>query len=366
MQTHRCFFLSVLLVFCIGNANAQSSDKARNPVKGYVITNDNDTIYGTIDYLTGEENAAACRFRRDGEAAFSLYSPGDIQGYRFTDGSVYYASRTFPLNGREVKIFAEYLLKGGVSLYRYMTNGNTYYFMTNADGKTAVILDKDYSNYETEQARLLKRDNLYAASTLLSASPSATESLWRKDITAGNLVNITRRYNEQFCTEFGDCTVFQYDETKSAPYRQRFRFEAGHNFCRINNGSFTYSANMAHLGVGAEVGFPRFSPNLSMQLMLLGGIYNDLHYLSDSFEGVKRLWLELDCGACYRVASVGKTAPFLRAGVAISMTMGGYAGVGWEFPLGKHRLQLSGTYKYNGLIHKGSFTMKTIDLALVW
>ena len=54
MQTHRCFFLSVLLVFCIGNANAQSSDKARNPVKGDVITNDNDTIYGTIDYLTGE------------------------------------------------------------------------------------------------------------------------------------------------------------------------------------------------------------------------------------------------------------------------------------------------------------------------
>jgi hypothetical protein len=365
MRTNKWLFLSVLLALAVGHADAQSSDQARNPVKGYVITNDNDTIYGTIDYLSGEENATVCRFRRDGEAAFRQYGPDDIQGYRFMDDGVYYISRTFPLNGNEVRIFAEYLLKGGVSLYRYVTDDDTYFFMTNADGKSAAIKAKDYKGYNTEQARLLKRDNLYAASSLLSASSEATTSLWRQDITAFNLMNITRRYNEQFCTEAGDCVVFQYDEKKSALYHQKLRFEAGHNFCRIDNNVFSYSTNMAHFGIGLEATSSRLNPNLSIQVMLLGGIYNDVHFLSDTYEGKKRLWLQLDCGGLYRIASVGKTAPFIRGGVSVSLPMGAYAGAGWEFPLGRHRLQLTASYKYHGLLHAGSFITKTIDVAFL-
>ena len=38
-----------------------------NPQEGYVITNDNDTIYGTIDYLTDEQNVKQCLFQKMGE-----------------------------------------------------------------------------------------------------------------------------------------------------------------------------------------------------------------------------------------------------------------------------------------------------------
>ena len=35
-----------------------------NPHRGYVITNDNDTVYGTIDYLTDARNVKACLFKQ--------------------------------------------------------------------------------------------------------------------------------------------------------------------------------------------------------------------------------------------------------------------------------------------------------------
>lgn len=40
---------AALLVIMLGGLSGQTLDKVRNPVKGYVITNDNDTIHGTID-----------------------------------------------------------------------------------------------------------------------------------------------------------------------------------------------------------------------------------------------------------------------------------------------------------------------------
>ena len=147
--------------------------------------------------------------------------------------------------------------------------------------------------------------------------------------------------------------------------RLRMRFEAGHNFCHINNGKYSYSTNMPHLGVGVDATSKRMNPMLSLQFTLLAGIYNDYHLFTGSDEGKKRLWFELDCGALYRVAAVGKTHPIVRGGVSMSVAMGAFAGVGWEFPLGRRRLQLSATCKYNGLIHSGSLVMGTIDMALV-
>ena len=38
-----------------------------NPKEGYVITNEGDTVRGTINYLKDEENAKACQFRKAGE-----------------------------------------------------------------------------------------------------------------------------------------------------------------------------------------------------------------------------------------------------------------------------------------------------------
>ena len=61
----------------------------------------------------------------------------------------------------------------------------------------------------------------------------------------------------------------------------------------------------------------------------------------------------------------GKSTPFIRGGVALSLPMGIYGGAGWEFAVGKHRLQLSATAGYQGIIVTGHMVTCMIDVAIV-
>ena len=86
-----------------------------NPQKGYIITNNNDTIHGTIDYLTDAQNAKICLFRKAGESDYKSLTPADIRGYRLADDGIYYVSRLFTGGEEEDQqqelLFAEFLLQ---------------------------------------------------------------------------------------------------------------------------------------------------------------------------------------------------------------------------------------------------------------
>lgn len=360
--TMRQIMTAALLVIMLSGLSGQTLDKARNPVKGYVITNDNDTIHGTIDYLSGAENAVACHFCPEGKTEFQLFSPDDIQGYRFLSDGVYYVSRTLPVKG---KIFAEFLLKGGVSLYRYESGSETLFFMTDSKGGVATIEAQDYNNLSAEEIVRKKRDNLGGATAILVGSTEAANSMWKKDITAENLVDITRRYNEQFCAEEGDCIVYQYDAKKSSTFSRWLRIEAGMGVCWVDPNYTPYNTLMPRIGIGGEFTSARINPRLSLQLMVTGGIYNDKLFLANSWEGKNRLWVELDCGALYRFSSRQQSTGFIRGGVSVSNPFGLYGGFGWEFPLGRQRLQLSLTGQYQGIGYYGSMTIGSLSVALL-
>lgn len=86
--------LAILVMFPLSLLPQHLSAQV-NPQQGYIITNENDTVRGTIDYLTDASNAKICSFRKDGETAFKTYRPTDIKGYRLNGDGVYYVSRLF-------------------------------------------------------------------------------------------------------------------------------------------------------------------------------------------------------------------------------------------------------------------------------
>ena len=47
-----------------------------NPKPGYVITNDGDTIRGSIDFRTNEKLSRQCVFRAGGGSESTTYRPG--------------------------------------------------------------------------------------------------------------------------------------------------------------------------------------------------------------------------------------------------------------------------------------------------
>ena len=54
-------FISIVLLGVAILAKGQT-----NPQEGYIITNENDTIRGTIDYLSDIRNMHTCLFKADG------------------------------------------------------------------------------------------------------------------------------------------------------------------------------------------------------------------------------------------------------------------------------------------------------------
>ncbi len=100
---------------------------------GYVITLNNDTLKGKIDYRGDLTMGEICRFKTDtGEEI--KYSPNDIAAYRIND-SKYFVSKEF--NGK--KVFLEFLIEGKINIYYHRDNKGDHYFLKKEDTKIVEI-----------------------------------------------------------------------------------------------------------------------------------------------------------------------------------------------------------------------------------
>ncbi|MBR6198203.1 MAG: hypothetical protein IKQ72_11465 [Bacteroidaceae bacterium] len=184
-----------------------------NPERGFIITNTNDTVYGTIDFRTNEINAEQCTFKADGSEEYVTYYPMGIVGYRFTDNGKFYVSKTFEYEGKEYKVFAEYMVKGMLNVYR-VTNISHYpiFFFENERGE--ITSYKGYNNiYETDEKAYVKNSqDLYAY--LSKSSFEASDKVEAKPMDEKQLIKIARIYHEDVCKSNEDCIEYEYN-TKS-------------------------------------------------------------------------------------------------------------------------------------------------------
>ena len=80
-------FSILFFVLLVSHSFSQSNYK-----DGYIITLDQDTITGLVDFRTDQTNARLCRFKRTEHAAEEIYHPGEIAGYRFIREGKYYVT----------------------------------------------------------------------------------------------------------------------------------------------------------------------------------------------------------------------------------------------------------------------------------
>ena len=69
----------VLFLMLLATTPLRLDDQV-NLQMGYFITNGDDIIHGTIDYLTDARNARECLFQREAEREYKPLSPADIKG----------------------------------------------------------------------------------------------------------------------------------------------------------------------------------------------------------------------------------------------------------------------------------------------
>ena len=373
-----------------------------NPKYGFVITNQNDTIYGTIDYLTDTKCAYQCRFKPDGETEYKVYRPGDISAYRFADNGVFYITKTFSVNGEQKTFFAEYLLQGGVSLFHHKGTEADYYFFIDEDGKVASVKNDGNTvqySYEdlTKKGRVKKkRAALGDVTKIFAKSNKALHDLWVKDINAENLTQITHDYDMAYCPESGDCVQFRYSEKASRSVIVKFRLQAGMGMGRnklegltlvasppsyICNGH-TMKTAVPQLGVGADLLFPRSNNHWSIQMLALisrwsmSGEYYQRIYDDYITKIDLKYWdLGLQIGAAYSFLPESKYSPVLRGGVAagkpfaikktnfncfkfdiddsVTPALGFYVGAGVDIAIQKYVLRLTAEYQWTHSSNEG-------------
>ena len=78
---NRVYFIIVFIFFsCVSySANVEW-------MKGYVVTNESDTIYGELGYRDGTGDWKECFYRQQGEVEYKVYSPEQITAYGYESG----------------------------------------------------------------------------------------------------------------------------------------------------------------------------------------------------------------------------------------------------------------------------------------
>lgn len=179
---------------------------------GYIITLEQDTLHGEIDFRTDKMNAQRCVFKSGDNANPVTYLPFEIAGYRFTDDGKFYVSRMIKLDGSEVEIpvFLEYLLQGIKSLYYYESENHTLYFIQESD--RLVTLDAPELEKMKEEGLIVNgRTDRYvpALQYVFRDCPELATKVKKTPFSHIGLIEITREYHNAVCKSNEECIEFE-------------------------------------------------------------------------------------------------------------------------------------------------------------
>jgi len=207
-----------------------------NYVKGYIITNNNDSITGMINFKTDEQNGQSCRFKLSETAPEQLFLPGDILEYRFINEGKYYVSHEVIIDSIPRRVFLEYLVDGVMNLYFYRdakTHQDYYFFEDESGQVTSIEKNQHYIGALT----YLFRDYPTIRKKLSKDSYSVA---YRR----GNMVELAKEYHKETCSPGQECIVFTNDYKRQ--YLE-FKFSAYAGFQIMD-----YSIKRFSLGITEE------------------------------------------------------------------------------------------------------------------
>jgi hypothetical protein len=197
----------ILIVFLLAVINDITGQT--NYLPGYIITNDNDTINGFIDYRGDIRNSKKCRFKIDETATIIEYKPFEIRGFRFIVGK-FYVSKSMPINNLKDSIFAEYLVNGIVDLYYYRDYDNDHYYIEKNNGETIELSNEEIKEYTEAGREYVRNSNKYIG--LLKATFSDCLEIQPElnvaKLDHKSLINVTKKYHDFVCKD-QQCIIYE-------------------------------------------------------------------------------------------------------------------------------------------------------------
>lgn len=348
--TLKAIFQAAFLLACI-SVYGQSNYRP-----GFIITLEQDTVYGQIDFRTDKMNAQRCVFKMHENTVPVTYLPFEIAGYRFTDDGKFYVSRKIKLGGNKdvaLPVFLEYLVQGLKSLYYYesVENGDIYFIQ---DGERLVMLDAPGLEKMKDEGMFVSGQTDRYVPTLqyvFRDCPGLSSKIRKTSFTHKGLINITKEYHYAVCKSNEECIEFENRNIRQKGVQVLFTPYVGvvqYNYLSIDNLQQPGLSYMAGISIaitnkrwqGILSGVLDFS--LSRLDMILNQPYNasEYDYTTTSFS--------FKLGACLTYPK-GKVRPFVEGGVDFFKRMkndyfgdlypGGYFGVGANIKLTRSERQ---------------------------
>lgn len=351
----------------------------KNPVQGFIVTNEGDTIQGTIDLLSNVHNGRECHFCAIDSKEYKVYNPGSIRNYGTSDGGLLYESLRVPYEGTERTIFAEYLIKGGISLFFYSPrNGENIYVFVDEEGKITTMTDPKSSDMDSRQLEKARHKAMNDATQVFSRDNRFVEKLLTSHFERHNLSKLTHDFNDLYCSSAGDCVEFNYNPQRAALVHAGLRVEAGFGYGNMHvkkvqgynlaSDDADFPTPMIRLAAGLDLAFPRYSNHLSIQLMASVLRYSGHKTLDDKDRSLSGYYWGIHPGISYKFLPKNTISPLIHAGInmefpfsvkdenmegywvsyrrknVFSVEMGYFVGAGVDFPLGKKTLRLTLDY----------------------
>ena len=283
--------LILILIFPFWFAGLAQSDFR----KAFIIDNNNDTLFGYIDYKNDYQNCNKCVFKTDLEKETTTYLPGDIKYYRFNEDKFFISTY---LNDLEKNVFLEFLIDGIVDIYYYKDFNKEYYyvkkenselFRLNADKKT-VTTDEVYVRTisgwtkTTTDFNMSSYEHIGILRYLFSDDKETLEKVDNVGLNHKSLINIANKYHQNVCKD-QECVVF---EKQMPPFSFNFDILCYADFSTISISNsndydgFNYENNLNYaLGLGVSIRPSRFYERLSIYLQVL---YSQKEYSADYTE----------------------------------------------------------------------------------
>ena len=212
-----------LLFFEISNY-AQSDFK-----KGYIITNNNDTVFGLIDFKSQIKSTLQCKFKKTDNDATISYTPNNIKGYRILDGK-YYVSRNIKIDTTHINLFIEFLVNGIANLYYYKDERGEHFLIEKKQGEFAElneikkIVTYKGDNYESTNKKFIGRLKYE-----FQEAPDLFPEIDNSEFTKKSMIKVVVDYHQKVCKD-GKCIVF---EKKMKKIMLNFGILAGLNYNKL-------------------------------------------------------------------------------------------------------------------------------------
>ncbi len=154
-----------------------------NFIPGYIITAENDTIYGEVS-KTFLNNYSECKFKKEGQV--QKYVASEIKGYGYTNGECF-ASQI--VDG----VFLELLVKGTMSLY---SKENVFYVQK--EGEEVYTLSETENKVSTEKGELVVKSSRWRGvlALLVEKYPQLKKKVFKIHFSERPLTTLVAKYNK--------------------------------------------------------------------------------------------------------------------------------------------------------------------------